>query len=106
VKFEAKNNGNIQKTSLDREGVRQDSHAERHVSGDSIRRDFIGQSPAFNSILEMIQAIAARKCPVIITGETGVGKEMIARQIYFASDRVDKVFVPVDCTTLTGCLAM
>ena len=64
--------------------------------------NFIGQSPAFNSILEMIEIIAARKCSVIITGETGVGKEMIARQIHCASDRKEKVFVPVDCTTLTG----
>ena len=64
--------------------------------------DFIGKSPAFNSILDMIGAIAARKCPVIITGETGVGKEMVARQIHNASNRSDKVFVPVDCTTLTG----
>lgn len=62
----------------------------------------IGISPAFCSILEVVEAIAARKCPVILTGETGVGKEMVARQIFSASDRVDKVFVPVDCTTLTG----
>ena len=64
--------------------------------------DFIGKSPAFSSILEMVEAVAARKCSVIITGETGVGKEMVARQIHIASDRADKVFVPVDCTTLTG----
>jgi transcriptional regulator with PAS, ATPase and Fis domain len=50
----------------------------------------------------MIGAIAARRCPVIVTGETGVGKEMVARQIHLASDRDNKVFVPVDCTTLTG----
>jgi transcriptional regulator with PAS, ATPase and Fis domain len=63
---------------------------------------FVGKSPAFYSILDMIGAIAARKCSVIITGETGVGKEMVAHQIHKASDRAGKVFVPVDCTTLTG----
>ncbi|MFA5783241.1 MAG: sigma-54 dependent transcriptional regulator, partial [Phycisphaerae bacterium] len=63
---------------------------------------FIGSSSAFDSIVTMISAIAARKCPVIITGETGVGKEMVARQIHIASERAAKVFVPVDCTTLTG----
>jgi transcriptional regulator with PAS, ATPase and Fis domain len=57
---------------------------------------------ALTSILEMVKAIATRKCPVIITGETGVGKEMVARQIHNLSDRADEVFVPVDCTTLTG----
>ena len=66
--------------------------------------EFIGCSGAFNSILELIGAVACRKCPIIITGETGVGKEMVARQIHKASDRAHKVFVPVDCTTLTGTL--
>ena len=64
--------------------------------------EMIGQSPAFTPILEMIEAVAARKAPVIITGETGVGKEMVARQIHLAGDRADKVFVPVECATLTG----
>jgi DNA-binding NtrC family response regulator len=64
--------------------------------------EFIGGSPAFNSVMEVISAIAARECPVIITGETGVGKEMVARQIHAAGNRADRVFVPVDCTTLTG----
>ena len=63
---------------------------------------FLGKSPVFYSILDMIEAIASRKCSVIIVGETGAGKEMVARQIHKSSDRRDKVFVPVDCTTLTG----
>jgi DNA-binding NtrC family response regulator len=63
---------------------------------------FIGASAAFNSIIDMIEAISGRQCPVIVTGETGVGKEMVARQIHLAGNRASKVFVPVDCTTLTG----
>lgn len=50
----------------------------------------------------MIQSIAHRRCCVTITGETGTGKEMVARKIHQHSRRVDKPFVPVDCTTLTG----
>ena len=64
--------------------------------------DFIGYSAAFESILETIDTVASRECPVIITGETGSGKEMVARQIHLNSNRKDRVFVPVDCTTLTG----
>ncbi len=64
--------------------------------------EFVGRSPLLTSILETVEAIAARKCPVVVTGETGVGKEMVARQIHNASDRSEGVFVPVDCTTLTG----
>jgi transcriptional regulator with GAF, ATPase, and Fis domain len=63
---------------------------------------FIGASAAFNSILETIKAVASRKCPVIITGETGTGKEMVARRIHYCSDRSGSIFVPVDCSTLTG----
>ena len=71
-------------------------------SGKGADVEFVGQSAGLTSILETIEAIAARMCPVIITGETGVGKEMVARRIHCASDRAEKVFVTVDCTTLTG----
>ena len=78
------------------------SKTASRISAGTVNDDFIGKSAAFNSILEMIAAVAARKCPVIITGETGVGKEMVAHRIHSSSDRADRVFVPVDCATLTG----
>lgn len=62
----------------------------------------IGQSEAFQAILETIRSVAARRCCITITGETGTGKEMVARKIHEYSDRADRIFVPVDCTTLTG----
>ncbi len=62
----------------------------------------IGGSDAFTSLLEMIQSIAHRQSCVTITGETGTGKEMVARKIHHHSRRVQNAFVPVDCTTLTG----
>jgi transcriptional regulator with PAS, ATPase and Fis domain len=69
----------------------------------AVRSDFIiGTSAAFESILETINAVASRQCSMIIAGETGAGKEMVARRIHVCSDRADKVFIPVDCTTLTG----
>jgi len=80
-----------------RGGVTQNNNA---FSGDN--DDFVGKSGAFNSILEIINAVAARNCSIVITGETGVGKELVARQIHNRSERADRVFVPVDCTTLTG----
>ena len=67
-----------------------------------IREQFVGQSPVFHSILEFIETVACRECPVIITGETGTGKEMIARRIHAESRRSKSIFVPVDCTTLSG----
>ena len=65
-------------------------------------RDFVGRSEAFRSIMETIETIAARKSSVIISGETGTGKEMVARQIHAKSARARQGFVPVDCTALNG----
>jgi transcriptional regulator with GAF, ATPase, and Fis domain len=68
-----------------------------------VRSEFVvGTSPAFGSILETINTVASRQCSMIISGETGAGKEMVARRIHVCSDRANEVFVPVDCTTLTG----
>lgn len=81
---------------------------EGMLAGDAARgnlwqsNEFLGASGAFNTIIETIEAVAARRCSVVITGETGTGKEMVARQIHKYSDRADKSFIPVDCTTLTG----
>ena len=84
--------------------------AEKRVSGcvnaaqneQEGRSTLIGTSDAFTSLLEMIQSISHRHCCVTITGETGTGKEMVARKIHQHSGRSDEPFVPVDCTTLTG----
>lgn len=62
----------------------------------------IGSSDLFNGLLETLRSVAKRHCCVMITGETGTGKEMVARKIHSHSDRSDKPFIPVDCTTLTG----
>jgi transcriptional regulator with PAS, ATPase and Fis domain len=68
-----------------------------------VRNEFVaGTSPAFRAILETIDTIASRQCSMIISGETGAGKEIVARRIHISSNRADEVFVPVDCTTLTG----
>ncbi len=72
------------------------------VSNQHTSIDFIGTSAAFTSILETIKTIASRECSVIITGETGTGKEIVAHKIHDHSNRRGKIFVPVDCTTLTG----
>ncbi|MFH1614691.1 MAG: sigma-54 dependent transcriptional regulator [Planctomycetota bacterium] len=64
--------------------------------------DFIGRSAAFYTIMETIQTVASRRCSIMITGETGTGKEIIARWIHANSPRHKSVFVPVDCSSLTG----
>jgi transcriptional regulator with PAS, ATPase and Fis domain len=62
----------------------------------------VAYSESFTSLLDTIASIASRQCCITLVGETGTGKEMLARKIHQYSSRKDNVFIPVDCTTLTG----
>jgi two-component system response regulator AtoC len=61
----------------------------------------IGKSAAMSSIKSVAAMIAARQCTVMILGETGSGKEMVARYIHSKSDRRDAPLIPVDCSALS-----
>ncbi len=64
----------------------------------------VGDSESLANIRETATGIAQRKCTVLVLGETGTGKEMLARHIHAHSDRAAKPFVPVDCSALTDTL--
>src|SRR5436305_7796943 len=64
----------------------------------------IGTSAAMTAVKEIAGSIAARRSTVMILGETGSGKEMLARHIHGQFDRTDKPFVPVDCSSLADSL--
>jgi len=53
-----------------------------------------------HAVFELIARVAATRSTVLIQGETGTGKELIARAIHAASPRADRPFVPVDCSAL------
>ena len=57
----------------------------------------IGQSPAIETIRQQIPKLGRSQAPVLITGETGTGKELVARLIHQHSPRCDAPFVPVNC---------
>jgi len=57
----------------------------------------IGRSPAFRQIVEVIRKVAPTNSTVLITGESGVGKEVVARAIHHYSHVHDKLFLPVNC---------
>jgi DNA-binding NtrC family response regulator len=61
---------------------------------------FIGASPAFRAVLQLIDRVAASDASVLITGETGAGKEMAAKLIHARSARRAKPFVVVECAAL------
>jgi len=66
--------------------------------------DFIAESPAIKDLMEIIKKAAVTNSSILVTGESGVGKELIAEQIYIHSLRKNKPFVRVNCAALTETL--
>lgn len=62
--------------------------------------DIIGQDPGFMDVLNQVAKVAATDATVLITGETGAGKEVIARAIYQNSHRRDKPIIRVNCASI------
>ncbi len=62
--------------------------------------EIVGQSPALLQSLEKVSRVAKTDATVLITGETGTGKELIARAIHSASHRHDKPLIKVNCAAL------
>jgi Nif-specific regulatory protein len=66
--------------------------------------NIIGDSPAMHDVFATVGQVANSRATVLLLGETGTGKEMIAKAIHYNSPRKDKSFVRVNCGALTGTL--
>lgn len=64
----------------------------------------IGESPAFREVVRLVDRMSACEAPVLIEGETGTGKELVARAIHYQSPRKDRPFIPVNCGALPDSL--
>ena len=67
--------------------------------------DIVGKSPAMRQVFQMIQDVARVDSTVLIEGETGTGKELVARAIHRLNHRRDKPFVAINCAGLSEELA-
>ena len=61
---------------------------------------FSGGSAAMRRVYELIQCVGPSKASVMITGETGTGKELAARAVHNTSPRAHKLFVPINCAAI------
>jgi len=86
----------FEKRSLVRENRLLHRELERHDRF----KEFIGESKALRSVLEIISRVSQTDSTVLIQGESGVGKELAARAIYRISLRAGEPFIVVDCTSL------
>ena len=68
--------------------------------GKKLHVDFIGNSPAMREIYSMAQLVADSATPVMITGESGTGKDVVARLIHLKSPRADLPFIAINCAAV------
>jgi DNA-binding NtrC family response regulator len=70
---------------------------KKHTTGRTSFDDLIGASPAMTMVKRLGERAAKSSIPILITGESGVGKEVIARAVHGSSERAGKPFVAVNC---------
>ncbi len=68
--------------------------------GRATRDVIVGNSPALEEVLQQVTKVAPTKAYVLITGENGTGKELVAREIHARSERRDKPFIEVNCAAI------
>ncbi|MBD3179679.1 MAG: response regulator [Candidatus Latescibacteria bacterium] len=86
-----------------RNGIRQGRLARQNVRLKKKMEDrtrIIGEHPSIEKIMEIIRQVAPTSARVLITGENGTGKELVARKIHELSDRAQESFIEVNCAAI------
>jgi transcriptional regulator with GAF, ATPase, and Fis domain len=79
---------------------RKNAALREEIDKASMFEEIVGTSPALKAVLSHISKVAASDSTVLITGETGTGKELVARAIHRRSDRVSRPFVSANCAAI------
>jgi DNA-binding NtrC family response regulator len=72
--------------------------------GTALTQNLVGRSAPFREAMELVKLYAAWSAPLLIAGETGTGKELVARAVHYQSQRRHCPFIPVNCATLPDTL--
>ncbi|HYY52748.1 MAG TPA: sigma-54 dependent transcriptional regulator [Myxococcales bacterium] len=83
---------------------RENASLKRRLSSAERTPAMIGNSPSFLRAVRHLEEVGSSDCPVHIVGETGTGKELVARAIHLASERADRPFVAQNCAALPDTL--
>jgi formate hydrogenlyase transcriptional activator len=85
--------------------VQEKKYLENEIRGDQYLNDIVGSSSALKRVLDYAAIVADTDATVLITGETGTGKERVARAIHLMSSRRDRSFIKLNCAAIpTGLL--
>ena len=80
-------------------------YLEEEIRSEMNFENIIGNSPALKHVFELVETVAPSDSTVLLLGETGTGKELIARAIHDRSRRKDRTFVKLNCAAIpTGLL--
>ncbi len=90
------------KKAVEDRRLRWDSRALAEKSRKSSLTQLIGDGPAFSRVKELIMSVAPKRSTVLLIGETGTGKELVARAIHQNSQRKDYPMVAVNCGAIPG----
>jgi len=96
--------GMVSKAVSVRRSALESTSIKRELERKMLSDEMIGASEAMRNVARLIQRAAPGDSTVLITGETGVGKEVVARAIHRLSRRSEKPFVTVDCGSLVESL--
>src|SRR5256712_2712830 len=91
----------IERTVLVRENLRLSQSLAHQYHFDQL----VGKSAAMQTVFDKIKRVTDSKSTVLITGESGSGKELVAHAIHFNGPRCGRPFVPVNCSAMTVSLA-
>jgi PAS domain S-box-containing protein len=95
----------IDERKQEEEGIRKENIALREeIVKASMFEEIVGTSPALQAVLDRVGKVAPTDSTVLITGETGTGKELIARAIHKRSTRSARAFVSVNCAAIPTAL--
>jgi two-component system NtrC family response regulator len=78
-----------------------DAGGARPASGDAVRGGLLGDSPLLLAAVERVALLAPGELPLLILGETGTGKELLAKQAHTLSRRAAGPFVPMNCAAVS-----
>jgi PAS domain S-box-containing protein len=76
------------------------SYLEKEIQSELGFEEIIGQSPALRDVLKNVRVVAPTDSTVLLLGETGTGKELVARSVHALSSRHDKTFVKLNCAAV------
>jgi transcriptional regulator with GAF, ATPase, and Fis domain len=80
--------------------ARENAYLREEIWNGVVPGDYVGQGPAHRKVMELIELVAPTGASVLIVGETGTGKELIARHIHAKSRRRQRALIKVNCASI------